>query len=245
MTNGGIIGIKNSTSISSAGGVWDLDSQLRAKKDILWPRLNTLVYINWLAGTTIPSNNIAGKTTGFLGILWQTGFNSSGGGTPTDVVSPGWTSINSAIKSTGLGIWRFSLQYKVLSLGELGTTITPQTYTGGANRQILLLGTDANYPISQVSIGTVNSNAATDPPAQTLNSTAAGRNLVLNIAQYYGSATPVSPTFTGATPTLLNAGDHQLRFYASPFTEVTKPTITIDEGSNTYSQLASAYLIIS
>ena len=244
MTNGGIIGIKNSTSISSAGGVWDLDSQLRAKKDILWPRLNTLVYINWVAGITIPSNNIAGKTTGFLCILWQTGFNSAGGGTPTDVVSPGFTSINSGTKGTGVGIWRFTLQYKVLSLAELGTTITPQPYTGGSNRQILLLGTDGNYPISQVSIGTVNSSAATDPPAQTLDSTAAGRNLVLNIAQYYGSAIS-GPTFTGATPTLLNTGDHQLRFYASPFTEVTKPIITVDLGSQTYSHLASTYLVIS
>jgi hypothetical protein len=244
MTNGGIIGIKNSTSISSAGGVWDLDSQLRAKKDILWPRLNTLVYINNVGSTTIPSNNISGKTTGFLGILWQTGFNSSG--FPTDVVSPGWTAINSGTRSSANGGWRFSLQYKVLSLAELGTTITPIIYTGGTNRQILLLGTDSNYPISQVSLGTVNSSGANDPPAQTLNSTAAGRNLVLNIAQYYGFAAPVSPTFTGATPTVLNStSDHQLRFYASPFTEVTKPTITVDLGSNAYSQLASTYLVIS
>ena len=245
MTNGGIIGIKNSTSISSASGVWDLDSQLRAKKDILWPRLNTLVYINNVSSTTIPLNNISGKTQGFLGIIWQTGFNSSGG-TPTDVVSPGWTSINSGTRGSGVGTWRFSLQYKVLSLSELGTTITPITYTGGSNYKILLLGTNANYPISQVSLGTVNSAAPNDPPAQTLNSTAAGRNLVLNIAQYYGSPAAASPTFTGATPTVLNGtSDHQLRFYASPLTEVTKPIITVDEGNNTYSQLASAYLIIS
>jgi hypothetical protein len=244
MNNGGIIGIKTSTSISSASGVWDLDYQVRAKKDILWPQLNTLVYINNASqSTTIPLNTISGKTQGFLGIIWQTGFNS--GSTPADVVSPGWTAINSATRSIS-GVWRFSLQYKILSLAELGTTITPITYTSGTNRHILLLGTDGNYPISQVSIGTVNSSGVNDPPAQTLNSTTVGRKLVLNIAQYYGYTTPVSPTFTGATPTVLSGtSDHQLRFYASPVTEVTKPIITVDAASNNYSQLASAYLVIS
>lgn len=220
-------------------GIWNLKA----------PYLNSLPPANleFIASnrsTTIPTNTIGGKTQGFLGVIWQTGFNS--GSFPADVVSPGWTRVSGGTGLLGGLYWRMNLQVKSLSLAELGTSITSIPYTNGTNINVALFGTNGNLPINTITFGSVGFSAGTGALSHTIDPTGETSKLLLYISQQYNFSAPVSPTFTGADATVLSgASDHQLRYYVSPKTETSKPIVTTGMNSGTYNHMSAQYIGVS
>lgn len=194
---------------------------------------------NSTGSATIPTGT-SGKTKGFLGIIWQTGFNNSS--YPIDSVSPGWTKVAGTTKIGGGYYWRSSLQYKILTLSELGTSPTYINYTGGSEKYVSLFETTTNVGISSVIAGNIFNDASNDPASYTINPSTISNRTVLYFCNYYGFAL-TSPVFTGASYTEVG-GSLMSRFHISPPTVLTKPIVTVDLGNNGYSHMSGFYLKI-
>lgn len=193
-------------------------------------------------GSNVIPSGTPGKRRGFLGVIWQTGFNTFG--YPPDTVSPGWTKVLGVTKLYSNTFWRSSVQYKILTAAELGTTVTYIPYTGGVATKVSLFETPDNDAINAVSVRSQQNSALDNPPAQTLTGSSGTDTVDLYLAMYY--AFPLGGVvFSGATPTTLGDGNHQLRFYSSPIEETTKPTVTVDLGANSYSHLSSCILTVT
>jgi hypothetical protein len=192
--------------------------------------------------TTIPTGTL-GKTKGFLGIMWQTGFNNSS--YPTDVVSPGWTKIAGITKLVSGTYWRSSIQYKILTLAELGTSPTYITYTGGSEKNVSLFETTRNINISSIVAGSVFDDNLNDPTSHTINPSTVSNRTVLYFCSYYGFSLN-TPVFSNASYTEYPAGGTTFisRFHISPPSVLTKPIVTVDLGSNAYSHMSGFYLKI-
>jgi hypothetical protein len=217
-------------------GVWNLDAQYLAG---ISP-VSSLTFIASQRSTTIPTNTISGKTQGFLGIIWQTGFNN--GSYPVDVTSPGWTRVSGGIGLLSGLYWRMNLQVKILSLSELGTSITPIAYNA-SNINVLLFGTNDNIPISLITTGSAGFSAGTGALSRTIDPTGETNKTLLYLSQMYNSSAPINPTFTGATATVLSgASDHQLRYYISPKSEINKPVVTTGMSSGSYNHMSAQYI---
>lgn len=238
--NGGYVGATTNFNQNPIG-VWDLSAPYLAGL----ASVSSLTFISLSSrSSTIPTNTIAGKTQGFLGVIWQTGFNNSS--FPADVTSPGWTLVSGGTALLGSLYWRMNLQVKILSLSELGTTITPITYANGNNINIALFGTNDDVPIKLLTSGSAGFSSGNSVLSRTINPTAEPNKTLLYISQMYNFSAPVSPTFTGATATVLSAGsDQQLRYYISPKSEIAKPTVTTGMAAGTYNHMTAQYIGVS
>lgn len=240
--NGGYIGATTNFLATTQNpiGTWNLSAPYLAGL----ASVGSLSLISSNRSLTIPTNTIAGKTQGFLGVIWQTGFNNSS--FPSDVTSTGWTRVSGGTAILGGLYWRMNLQVKSLSLSELGTTVIPIPYLNGANMNVALFGTNDNVPINLITFGSAGFTSGTGAVSLPINPAGDPNKTLLYISQMYNFSVPNSPTFSGTTATVLSAGgDQQLRYYISPKSEIAKPTVITGMSAGTYNHMSAQYIGVS
>ena len=224
---GGGLRVYENVLYSKKSGVWDLSApyRLRSEQPI------KLRHIATNYSTTIPANNVTGKTQGFLGVNWQTGFRYST--FPPAVLTPGWTRVvDVTLNWLNSTFWRMTLQVKPLTAAELGGAVSPLTYDG-ASRRVSLFATDANKPIRGITVSGATASA-NDPTARPITPVQ-GYMTGLFLGQFYGFNTAYGDRLRFAEG-VINGGDlaHHLRYGSPPLFADPKPSPYISQSGASY-----------
>jgi hypothetical protein len=188
LKNGGIIGIENIPSSSSASGMWTLAGASEFIKEGIWPSLNVptdIIFVESVDfaststsvfGPTVP--NYVDET--YIGIIMEfTASRNAGSSVPL-----GWNQMLTEPSpfTSGAGL---SICYKILSEADRGTT--PGAIYGGNQRDQLFIFKNESGIINSITEGNFNSSSSSG--SLTANAPSIETDSAIAIHYFYNSST--------------------------------------------------------
>lgn len=237
MSNGGLIGLKNKSSVSSASGVWSVHEQIKAKRDVVWPTdgvFNENVITE--NSTDSPSITIpASAQSGDIAVL----FDSTAGTVST--IPSGWTAIIAEN-----AVFELTVSYRILQSGDAGTTVSGQNATTYSLKQMLVF-----RPLSVISTVNIDSlsnsfEISTTPPPQTVTASAVtAPAIVLAMTRAYQSEPFINETW--GTELFINEtdGNNMKVYYEIQNGTTADRTVTTTSDYGTYNNTVSFALSVS